>query len=328
MANLKTKFAGLELKNPIIVGSSGLTESVDKIKELAKHGAGAVILKSLFEEQITFEANHTISSNHKNEYPEAADYIKSYTKNNTLTSYLNLIRDAKKEVDIPIIASINCITANQWLTFAKSIQEAGADALEVNVFILPIDKNKTSKEYEELYHTLFKKLKKHITIPVIFKIGQQFTNLTALLNRFNAEDVSGVTLFNRFYQPDIDIEMLSTKSAEVFSTELELRNVMRWVAIASGKISGLDISASTGVHSGEAAIKLLLAGATSIQVCSTIYKNGPEKVAEIINDIEKWMNKKSFQSIEDFRGKLNHAKVNNPEMYERSQFMKHFSNHV
>lgn len=328
MANLKTKFAGLELKNPVIVGSSGLTDSVDKIKKLANLGAGAVILKSLFEEQITFEANHTINSNHQNEYPEAADYIKSYTKNNSLSSYLTLIKEAKKEVEIPIIASINCITSNEWLSFAKSIQDAGADALEVNVFILPTDKNKSSEAYEALYHELYAELKKHISIPVIFKIGQQFTNLTGLLNRFNAEKVAGVTLFNRFYQPDIDIETLTTKSAEVFSSETELRNVLRWVAIASGKITGLNISASTGVHSGTAAIKLLLAGATSIQLCSTIYKNGPEKITEILNEIENWMDKKSFKTIDDFRGKLSYTKINNPEMYERSQFMKHFSNHI
>lgn len=328
MANLKTKFAGLELRNPLIVGSSGLTDSVEKIKNIARHGAGAVILKSLFEEQITVESNNTINSNQQNEYPEAADYIKQYTKNNTINNYLTLIKEAKKEVDIPIIASINCITATEWTNFARSIQDAGADAIEINVFILPTDKNQSAQDYEAIYYELHKKIKKQISIPVIFKIGQQFTNLVGILNRFDAEKVNGVTLFNRFYEPDIDINNLTIKAAEVFSNPSELRKVLRWVAIASGKIQGLDISASTGVHSGEALIKLILAGAATVQVCSTVYENGPEKITEILNELEKWMDSKSFENIKDFKGRLNYSKINNPEMYERSQFMKYFSNHV
>ncbi|MDA3867811.1 MAG: dihydroorotate dehydrogenase-like protein [Salinivirgaceae bacterium] len=328
MADLKTNFAGLELKNPLIVGSSGLTDSVDKIKDIAAKGAGAVILKSLFEEQISFEVNNTISSNQANEYPEAADYIKEYTKNNNLSQYLNLIKDAKKAVDIPIIASINCITADEWIDFATKIEQAGADAIEVNVFILPTDKNKDSATVESIYHELFTKLKKQIKLPIIFKIGQNFTNITALLNRFNAVGVDAVTLFNRYYEPDIDIDNLSIKSAEVFSNPSDLRKVLRWVAISSGKIQGLDISASTGVHSGEAMIKLLLAGASSVQVCSALYKNGTEKITEILSELENWMDKQSFKSIKDFQGKLNYEKINNPEMYERSQFMKYFSSHT
>ncbi len=328
MADLKTNFAGLELKNPLIVGSSGLTDNVEKIKDIAAQGAGAVILKSLFEEQITFEANNTISSNQANEYPEAADYIKGYTKDNSLNDYLKLIKEAKQAVDIPVIASINCISASEWINFAKSIQNAGADALEVNVFILPLDKNKKAEKYEDIYYELFDKLREKINIPIIFKVGQQFTNLLTILDRFNANKVNGVTLFNRFYEPDIDIDNLSIKSAEVFSNPSDLRKMLRWVAIASGKIHGLDISASTGVHSADALIKTLLAGATTTQICSTIYKNGTSKIKEIIEELGKWMDNKGFETVDDFRGKLNYKKLKNPEMYERSQFMKYFSNHV
>ena len=328
MADLTTKFAGLELKNPLIVGSSGLTDSISKIKDIAAQGAGAVILKSLFEEQISYEAQNTIASNEVNEYPEAADYIKEYTKDNSLSDYLNLIRQAKKEVDIPVIASINCITVSEWISFAKSIQEAGADALEINVFILPMDRNQKSENYEMVYHDLFQKLRDKISIPVIFKISQQFTNLLGVLNRFNADGVNGVTLFNRFYEPDIDIENLTLKSAEVFSNPSDLRKVLRWVAIASGKIHGLDISASTGVHDSSAMIKLLLGGATTVQVCSSIYKNGTGIIPGMIKELNQWMDNKGFENLKAFRGKLNYDKFENPEMYERSQFMKYFSNHV
>lgn len=328
MADLKTNFAGLELKNPLIVGSSGLTDSVEKIKDIASQGAGAVILKSLFEEQISYEAQSTIASNESNEYPEAADYIKEYTKDNSLNDYLNLIREAKKDTDIPIIASINCITVSEWIGFAGAIQDAGADAIEINVFILPLDRNQKSENYELVYHRLFEKLREKISIPVIFKISQQFTNLLGLLNRFNADGVNGVTLFNRFYEPDIDIEKLSLKSAEVFSNPSDLRKVLRWVAIASGKIHGLDISASTGVHDAQAMIKLLLAGASTVQVCSSIYKNGTSIIPGMIDELNKWMDKKEFESLKQFRGRLNYDKFDNPEMYERSQFMKYFSNHV
>lgn len=328
MADLKTNFAGLELKNPIIVGSSGLTDSVEKIKEIADQGAGAVILKSLFEEQISYEAYNTINSNGTNEYPEAADYIKGYTKDNTVSSYLQLIKDAKKAVDIPIIASINCITATDWVEFAQSIQQAGADALEINVFILPLDRNKNSEEYELRYHELYEKLKKEVTIPIIFKISQQFTNILRLLDRFNADGVSGVTLFNRFYEPDIDIDNLTIKAAEVFSNPTDLRKVLRWVAIASGKVERLDISASTGVHNVEAAIKLILSGATTVQICSAVYQKGTTIVKEIVNGLNEWMDKKNFKSTKDFKGMLNYRKIENPEMYERSQFMKYFSQKV
>jgi dihydroorotate dehydrogenase (fumarate) len=328
MADLKTNFAGLELKNPIIVGSSGLTDSVEKIKDIAAQGAGAVILKSLFEEQISYEAYNTINSNETNEYPEAADYIKGYTKDNTVNDYLQLIKDAKNSVDIPIIASINCITATDWVEFAQAVQKAGADALEVNVFILPTDRNMKAEEYELRYHELYKKLRKELSFPIIFKISQQFTNILGLLNRFNADGVNGVTLFNRFYEPDIDINKLTIKAAEVFSNPSDIRKVLRWVAISSGKVEGLDISASTGIHNAEAVIKMLLAGATTTQICSAVYQKGTSIIKEIVEGLDQWMETKNFETIKDFRGLLNYKKIENPEMYERSQFMKYFSNHV
>ncbi|MGI6479626.1 MAG: dihydroorotate dehydrogenase-like protein [Salinivirgaceae bacterium] len=323
MPNLETTFAGLKLKNPIIVGSSGLTNSVDKIKEISQKGAGAVVLKSLFEEQIIHDVNSTIKHG---TYPGADDYIAEYIKSNNVNTYLNLIKEAKAKTDIPVIASINCQNSTKWITFAKDIESAGADALEVNVYFLPIDKNKPSSEYEQTYFDLLKSLKENTKIPLIFKLGNNFTNLTYLTNRLNANGISAITLFNRFYEPDIDVDNLKLTAAEIFSHPSESRKVIRWLALLTDKVKGLEISASTGVHSKETAIKYLLAGATTVQLCSVIYKNSVSTISEIIDGISKWMESKKFEKISDFRGMMSYKQISDPTIYERAQFIKHFSN--
>jgi len=323
MPNLETTFAGLKLKNPIIVGSSGLTNSVDKIQEIAQKGAGAVVLKSLFEEQIIHDVNSTLKHS---TYPGAEDYIAEYIKSNNINTYINLIKEAKAKTDIPIIASINCQNSTKWVTFAKNIESAGADALEVNVYFLPIDKNKLSSEYEQTYFDLLKSLKENTKIPLIFKLGNNFTNLTHLANRLNANGISAITIFNRFYEPDIDVNNLKLTAAEIFSHSSESRKVIRWLALLTDKVKGLEISASTGVHDKETAIKYLLAGATTVQLCSVIYKNGISTISEIINGISKWMESKKFDKISDFRGMMSYKQISDPTIYERAQFIKHFSN--
>jgi dihydroorotate dehydrogenase (fumarate) len=324
MSSLETTFAGLKLKNPIIVGSSGLTNSVEKIKDLASKGAGAVVLKSLFEEQITYDVNSIMR--HQTDYPEANDYIKEYTKNNSVKNYLNLIKDAKNAAGIPVIASINCQNSDEWIGFAKDVESAGADALEVNVFFLPTDKNKPSAEYEQTYYDLLAALKSNTKIPLIFKLGYNFTNLTFLANRLKADGISGITLFNRFYEPDIDIEKLTLTASEVFSNPSEARKVIRWLAILTDKVKGLDISASTGVHDANTAIKYLLAGATTVQLCSVVYKNGTKVIPEILGGIEKWMEAKQYLNIADFRGLMSYKQIPDPTVYERAQFIRYFSN--
>ena len=324
MSNLETTFASIKLKNPIIVGSSGLTNSIEKIKDLSKKGAAAVILKSLFEEQITHDINNAMQ--HESGYPEAADYIKEYTKNHSVKNYLNLIKDAKEATEIPIIASINCQNSDEWIGFAKDIEKAGADALEVNVFFLPLDKNRTSKQYEDPYFDLLKNLKANTKIPIIFKLGSNFTNLTALANRLNADGINGITLFNRFYEPDIDIDKLTLTTSEIFSHPSEIRRIIRWLAILSDKAKGLDISASTGVYDAQAAIKYLLAGASTVQLCSAIYKNGTSIIPEIISGIDQWMDRKQYMHISDFRGLMSYRQIPDPTGYERAQFMRYFSN--
>ena len=324
MANLETTYLGLNLKNPVIVSSSGLTSNVESIKKLEANGAAAVVLKSLFEEQILHEAGSlTVHS----DYPEAEDYLKAYVTSNNVEKYLELIAKAKNEVDIPIIASINCISASKWIDFAAKIQEAGADALEINVFVLPTDSRKKGEDYETVYFTLAEKLKNIISIPVSFKLGDHFTNPLRIIEQLWFRDVKGVVLFNRFFAPDLDIEKMKVIPAEVFSNPADLRDTLRWVAIASHAVPKIDISASTGVHSGDAVVKMLLAGASTVQVCSVLYKNGHTHLKGLVDFVGQWMDKKGYKSIGDYRGIMNYGKIGDPDVYERSQFMKYYSSH-
>jgi len=319
MSHLETTYLGLKLKNPVIVGSSGLTSSIEKIKKIEEMGAGAVVLKSIFEEQIKHEAGSLANGAHT---PEALDYLNYYVKNNSVQEYLDLIKKAKQEVKIPVIASINCISAKEWVDFAKQIENAGADALEINVFVLPNDRNANADKYENIYFELAEKLKSTVKIPFAFKLSSYFTNLVGFVQKLN---VPGVVLFNRFYAPDIDIDNLKFTAAEVFSSPSDIRNSLRWVGIISSKVTKTDIAASTGIHDGKAAVKQLLAGAKVVQVCSSLYKNGIDHLGTIIKDIETWMNKHGYKSIDEFRGKMSYDKIDDPLIYERSQFMKYFS---
>lgn len=323
MINLKTSYLGLSLKNPIIVSSSGLTNSIEKLKNIEENGAGAVVLKSLFEEQINYEAGHLISKS--DDYPEAEDYIRNYVKSNSVEAYLKLIEDAKRNLSIPVFASINCVSATDWTSFAKQIEEAGADALELNIYILPTDKNESSSDMEQTYYDIVEKVKKKINIPLVVKLGYNFTNLINVINRLSTMGVAAVVLFNRFYEPDIDIDNFHLISSEIFSSSSDLRLSLRWVAIVADKIKNLEISASTGIHDGKATIKQLLAGAQTVQVCSTLYINGNKQIKNILNEIEIWMEKFDYNQIEDFRSKMSYNNIKNPAAYQRAQFMKYFS---
>lgn len=323
MINLETNYIGLKLKNPVIVSSSGLTNSLDKIKQIEKAGAGAVVLKSLFEEQINHEAGKMMGQSQN--YPEAEAYIRTYTKSHSVGQYLKLIGSAKKETTIPIIASINCVSVDDWTGFAKQIQEAGADALELNIHIVPTNVDRSSQEIEQVYYSIVEKVKEDLSIPIVVKIGYHFSNLNQFVNGLFYRKVKGVVLFNRFYQPDIDIDKLELISSEVFSSPAEIRNSLRWVGILSDKVKNIEISASTGIHDGAAVVKFLLAGAQTVQVCSVLYKKGTQYLGDIIQDISTWMETKKYNTIDEFRGKLNYGTKGDPAIYERTQFMKYFS---
>ncbi|MDR0393953.1 MAG: dihydroorotate dehydrogenase-like protein [Tannerella sp.] len=324
MIQFETNYAGLTLKNPFIIGSSGLTNSAKKNKELEDAGAGAVVLKSLFEEQIENQGNALM---HTTDFPEAADYIRSYVKANRIEEYLSLIKESKALCTIPVIASINCYKANAWVEFAGQMEEAGADALELNIFYLCTDPNTSANEMYDLYISILKKVKKHVSIPIILKIGKSFSNIPGLVNQIKLHEAQGVVLFNRYYRPDIDIRKMQIVSGHVFSTSSELSDTLRWTALVAGSIPGISISSSCGIHNREDVIKCLLAGADTVQLCSTIYKNGRDVIAQIREGVENWMNMQKYESISEFRGKLSFSNVEDPSLYERSQFMKYFSDH-
>jgi dihydroorotate dehydrogenase (fumarate) len=322
MEKLAVTYLGLNLKSPLIVSSSRLTSTLGQLKEAEDSGAGAVVLKSLFEEQI----NYHISSIHTAySYPEADDYIASYVQSNSVDNYLALIQKAKKSISIPVIPSINCYSAEGWTSFARNIEEAGADAIEINVFFMPVDRKKSSSESEQLYLELIEKIKEIINIPVALKIGFRFSNILYMLDQFYMRGVEGVVMFNRFYEPDIDINRMEVVPASIFSNESEKRHVLRWIGMASAQDIKIDISASTGVHTGQDAVKYLLAGAHSVQVCSVLYNKGISYLKTMTQQLSDWMDVKEFRSIDDFRGVLNYLNYEKPSVFERTQFMKYFS---
>jgi dihydroorotate dehydrogenase (fumarate) len=325
MVNLETTYMGLKLKNPLIVGSSGLTNSVENIIEIEKNGAAAVVLKSLFEEQINYAVAKTFLQDLiANQYPEANDYIRNYTYESDVSKYLKLIADAKAAVKIPLIASINCISGEEWVSFAKKIEDAGADGLELNVFVLPSDPNKTSVQNEAVYFDIIDKVLAQVKIPVALKISYYFSGLASMVTKLSWTNIKSIVLFNRFFSPDIDIENFEVKTSNVFSTPAELALPLRWIAMMSPNLK-CDLAASTGVHNGDAMIKLLLAGATAVQIASVLYKKGFKEISSILEALENWMERKNFSTIEQFRGKMSIDETSNPAAYERVQFMKHFS---
>jgi dihydroorotate dehydrogenase (fumarate) len=341
MIDLSCKYLGLQLKNPLIAGSSGLTSSIENLKTIAQMGAGAVVLKSIFEEQIKYETEMFLQSDNpemkswqeafqgivsKTEfyYEEAYDYLTGYAKEHTLNHYLSLIAEAKKVIDIPVIASINCSTQYDWQYFAKRIQDAGADALELNVYLLPSDFEKNGIENENVYFDIIKEVKKFITIPVSLKTGYYFSSVAQTLLRLSETGIAGLTLFNRPYNPDIDIEKLQISASNMFSSDSEYSHSLRWVALLAGKLK-CDIAATTGIHNHETVIKQLLAGADAVQMVSVFYKHHFDVLPQIINGLESWMRLHNFKNISDFKGLLSRKNVHNPASYERVQFLRLFS---
>jgi len=326
MANLNTTYLGLKLKNPIIAASSGLTNSIQDIKEFEEKGAAAIVLKSIFEEEIRIQMEKDLVNMNRDTflYPETMDYYDNYAEDDELTKYLKLIREAKNAVNIPIIASINCVSADKWPYYAEIIQDAGADALELNVFVMPSDLNKTSEQNEKVYFDIINEVKKYAKIPVSLKISYYSSNLGSFIKKLSETGIQGIVLFNRFYSPDIDINNLNVISTHVTSTPAELATSLRWVGIMHNRVS-CDLAASTGIHDGSAIIKQILAGANAVQIASAFYKNGKGIIPSMLDDLNNWMDQKGYKTLDDFRGKLSHDKTQNPAAYERVQFMKYFS---
>lgn len=325
MSTIGTTYMGLQLSSPVIAGSSNFTSKTESIIEAEAAGAGAIVLKSLFEEQIVSLAS-SLSS--RESYPEAEDYLNYYTRTNSVDDYLSLIANARKSVKIPVIASINCFSPKGWMDFAMEIEKAGASAIEVNIFFMPVDMHQTGAQAETVYYGIIENLKKKVTIPVSVKIGLRFSNLLNFAWQLHNHGAAGLVLFNRFYEPDFNINNLAVVPATVLSNPVERRYVLRWVGMVSALNINMDISASTGVYTGEDAIKYILAGAKTVQVCSALYKRGFTVITEINDTIRKWMIDKEFSRISDFRGLLNYRNIDNPSLFERSQFMKHYSSYI
>ena len=323
--NTEVTYAGIRLKNPFVISSSGLTDNVDKIKILEKCGAGGIVLKSLFEEQIMMNVQKDMASGHF-DYPEALDFLNNFLTTDHLEKYLQLIRDCKAQCSIPIIASINCYTRRNWVHFAKSIQEAGADGLEVNIMLVNTDKEYLHGSAEQLQIDILADLKKVVQIPVIMKMSRHFTNIVALANQYHHNNVNGVVMFNRTYTPDINIDTLKFTPGPVLSDPVEFPETLRWIGIVSGMIPQLDIAASGGIHNAANAAKAILAGAKIAQICSVIYKEGPDHITTMLTEFTNWMYKHGFESIDQFRGSMNFANFEDENYYERTQFMKYFSN--
>ena len=320
MADLSVRYLGIPLRSPIVVSSSSLTQNVQGIKKCADAGAGAVVLKSLFEEQIEAEMNQPGVS--ETLHPEAEDYFQEMGKYLGTTEYLKLIEDAKKNVSIPVFASLNCISDSWWFRYAQEIESAGADGLELNIALLPRDLAETSEEIEARTVEIVKKIHAATSLPLAVKIGPYYTSLPRMAERLKKAGASALVLFNRFYQMDIDIDGLKLAPGYQFSSPIELYTSLRWISILSGQIEECDFSASTGVHDGKSVIKQILAGATTVQVCSILFKKGFDEIRSMHEFMETWMANHGFISITDFRGKLTQVESAEPEAYERLQYVK------
>ena len=341
MANLTTHYLGLELRNPIIVSSCELTDSLENVKQMEEAGAGAVVLKSIFEEQIVFESDSFIDStdtllgpmkkglqdillNRSYDYIEAMDYMTNFAKEHTLNEYLNFIKLLKANVKIPIIASINCVSAYDWSFFSKRIQEAGADAIELNIFILPSDVSKSAADYDEMYKKIIADVKQYVSIPISLKLSYYSSSLVKTFIDLSKMGIAGMVLFNKPYNPDINIDLVEVATGKIFSSSNDYARSLRWTALLSGRVD-CDLAASTGVKSSETVVKMLLAGSTAVQVASVLYEKGIEEISNLVTGLNDWMDVHSFKTIDEFRGKLSQINLENPAVFERVQFMKSFA---
>jgi dihydroorotate dehydrogenase (fumarate) len=332
--NLTTNYMGLTLRNPIIAGSSGLTGSVEQVKTLAANGAGAVVLKSIFQEEVMHEYADFIEKA-KAQYgePQYFDYngqrspIEYYDyviQEENLKRYIALLEGCKAAVDIPVMASINCFYYSmEWLSYATNLERAGADALELNMFFPPTDFKHSREEKEAFYFKIADQVTRAVKIPVALKISPYFTDLGPMIQRLSETGIKALVLFNRFFSPDFDIVKLEVKPSFIFSTAADLALPLRWIAVMANKV-GCDLAATTGVHEATAVVKLLLAGANAVQVASCLYKHGPKYIEELLAGLESWMAGKKYRSLADFKGKLSQARSTDPAVYERAQFMRYY----
>ncbi len=327
MVNISTSYMGLDIPSPLIAASSGLTDNIPNLIRFEKAGAGAVVLKSLFEEEIRLEKKASLAKMNSQGflYPESLgfyDYDDDSDPESTL-KYLELIRQAKSKIGIPVIASINCVTAEQWTHFPRELELAGADGLELNVFIMPSDLHRTKEENEKVYFDIIREVTSTVKIPVSLKISFYFSDLAITIRKFSESGIRGLVLFNRFYSPDIDIDAMEITTSSVLSNPSDFTNSLRWIAIMHDHVK-CDLAASTGVHDGKGLVKMILAGASAVQVASAFYRNGVDHASNMLDEMKNWMSKKGFTSIEEFKALMSNHETGNPAAFQRVQFMKYF----
>ncbi len=310
------KYLGLKLNNPIVAASSPLTSSVDRIARLAEAGIGAVVLKSVFEEQIAGEA---AAGARYDDYAEAADYLREYLEEDYLQGHLELIHGARA-LGVPVIASINCVGAGAWVEYAQRIEQAGADALQLNIAVMPTSAGQSAADVEERYLDVVAAVSGAVKMPVSVKLGSRFSNIVHLCREIYYRGAKGVVLFNRFYEPDIDVDTMAIGSSDPLSEHSELRNGLRSVAMVASEVEALDIAAATGIHTAEDVVKALLAGAGAVEICTALYRDGLGTIADMKRGLSAWMAEHNFASIDEFRGRL--AKPLGT--FGRLQYMKFF----
>ena len=322
--NLTTKYMGLTLKNPIVPSASPLSQTVDSVKALEDAGASAVVVYSLFEEQISHESgelDHYLSYGAES-YAEATSYFPE-PENFHLTpfQYLDHIADLKRAVDIPIIGSLNGVRTGGWIHYAKSIEQAGADELELNVYYIPTNPDIPGSEIEKMYIDTLQAVKENVSIPVAIKLSPFFSSMANMAKRLDDAGADGLVLFNRFYQPDFDLQKLEVVPNLQFSTNWEMRLPLRWVAILHGRIKA-SLAATSGIRSAEDIIKIMMGGADVAMMASELLEKGAGRITELLGELTIWMDENEYESIDQMKGSMSQKSVNEPAAFERANYMK------
>lgn len=321
MINLATKYMGLNLKNPIIVSSCSLTQSPESIKRCADAGAGAIVLKSLFEEQIEADVDSLVAHSMPQLHAEEADYIREMGISANADRYLRSIELVKEKVSIPVIASLNCVTDTKWVDFAKYIEAVGADAIELNIALMPRHFDDDPAKIENKIYNIVSSVKHRVNLPIAVKIGPYFTSMPRVAQNIRKAGASGLVLFNRFYQTDIDINTFELLSKNKYSTPAEMSTTLRWIALLYQKV-GCSLVATTGIHDSEGMIKQLLVGARAVEIASTLFMHGLDHIRVMLDGLQKWMIEKEFSSLDDFRGIMSQKYCEQPAYFERQQYIK------
>jgi len=321
---LSTTYLGIKLKNPIVASASPLSRSMDSMRQLEDAGASAIVMHSLFEEQIIHEAESLdhYKSVGTESYAEALTYFPDTGDYHFAPEeYLELVAKAANKLEIPVIASMNGITPGGWTSYAKKMAEAGASALELNVYYIPTDGTMASVDVENRYSDVLKEVRGAVKIPVAVKLSPFFSSIPNVAQRLVSEGADGLVLFNRFYQPDIDLEELDVKPGVELSNSYSNRLPMRWIGILFGKTKA-SLAATSGVHTAEDVLKLTMVGADVTMMCSALLMHGPEYIGKVLQDLERWMQDHEYESIEQMKGSLSHKSIADPSAYERANYMK------